>query len=76
MANKEENKEEKINTGKKDENKDQENEEEEQQVVPLDQEDIKLLMRYGKGPYFDKVKKIEEELKEYTDKIIKLSGIK
>lgn len=77
MANKEEDKEEKIDTTKKKtDKKEGEGEEEEKQAAPLDQEDIKLLMRYGRGPYFDKVKQVEAELKDYTEKIIKLCGIK
>lgn len=67
-----ENKEEKIDTTKKKDKKEGEGEEEEKEAAPLDKEDIQLLMRYGRGPYFDRVKAIEDELKDYTDKIIKL----
>lgn len=77
MANKEEDKEEKIDTTKKKtDKKEGEGDEEEKQAIPLDKEDIQLLMRYGRGPYFDRVKQVEEELKDYTEKIIKLCGIK
>lgn len=76
MAKKEETKEEKIDTTKKDKKEDDKEEEEEKQAAPLDKEDIQLLMRYGRGPYFDKCKEVEDELKDYTDKIIKLCGIK
>lgn len=77
MANKEEDKEEKIDTTKKkSDKKEGEGDEEEKQAIPLDKEDIQLLMRYGRGPYFDRVKQVEEELKDYTEKIIKLCGIK
>jgi 26S proteasome regulatory subunit T1 len=77
MANKEEDKEEKIDaTKKKSDKKEGEGDEEEKQAIPLDKEDIQLLMRYGRGPYFDRVKQVEEELKDYTEKIIKLCGIK
>ena len=64
------------NDTKKDKKQDKEDSEEEKEIIPLDQEDIKLLMRYGRGPYFDKIKEAEDELKTYTDKIIKLCGIK
>lgn len=80
MANKEDTKEEKIDTGNKNDKKEkkegEEENEEEENAIPLDKEDIKLLMRYGRGPYFDKIKKVEDELKDYTDKIIKLCGIR
>lgn len=71
---KEDNKEEKIDTStKKDKTEEgKEDEKEEDKAIPLDKEDIQLLMRYGRGPYFDKCKDVEEELKDYTDKIIKL----
>ena len=75
MAKKEETKEETIDTSKKGK-KEEEEEDEEKEAIPLDQEDIKLLMRYGRGPYFDRIKDVEDELKDYTDKIIKLCGIK
>ena len=52
-----------------------ENEEEEKQVKPLDKGDILLLQRYGKGPYHDKIKKLEDETKDYTEKIAKLCGV-
>lgn len=72
---KEETKEETIDTSKK-EKKEDEKEEDKKEANPLDQEDIQLLMRYGRGPYFDRIKEVENELKDYTDKIIKLCGIK
>lgn len=76
---KEENKEEKIDTSTK-KNKKEDNEgedsEEEKEAIPLDQADIQLLMRYGKGPYADRIKAVEDELKSKTDDIIKLCGIK
>lgn len=72
---KEEAKEETIDTSKK-EKKEDGKEEDKKEANPLDQEDIQLLMRYGRGPYFDRIKEVENELKDYTDKIIKLCGIK
>ena len=77
MANKDEN-EEKIETKKTQKAKDskEDGKDKEKEEAPLDTEDIKLLMKYGKGPYFEKCKKVDEELKDYTDKIIKLCGIK
>jgi 26S proteasome regulatory subunit T1 len=76
MAKKEETKEEKIDTSKKKDSKEEGKEEEEKEAIPLDKEDIQLLMRYGRGPYFDRIKAVDDELKDFTDKIIKLCGIK
>ncbi len=42
----------------------------------LDESDISLLKRYGRGPYFEPIKKAEEDLKEFTAKIGKLTGVK
>jgi 26S proteasome regulatory subunit T1 len=43
---------------------------------PLDEGDINLLKRYGRGPYFDIIKKHEEDLKLHTEKINNLTGVK
>ena len=37
--------------------------EEENKTIPLDENDINLLKRYGMGPYSEKIKKTEEENK-------------
>lgn len=42
----------------------------------LDETDIDLLKRYGRGPYFEPIKKLEEDVKEYSTKIDKLIGVK
>lgn len=42
----------------------------------LDADDIKILKRYGQGPYVQKIKNIEEENKTQLEKINKLTGIK
>ncbi len=42
----------------------------------LDESDISLLKRYGRGPYFEPIKKAEDGLKEFTAKIGKLTGVK
>ena len=44
--------------------------------VPLTEGDIKLLRKYGKGPYSDLIKKSEDECKEFNQKITVLQGIK
>jgi len=43
---------------------------------PLTEADIKLIKRYGKGPYFDPLKKVEDDIKSYNTKISTLCGIK
>lgn len=42
----------------------------------LDDSDINLLKRYGRGPYFEPIRILEEEVKEYSGKIDKLIGVK
>ena len=44
--------------------------------VPLTEQDIALIKRYGKGPYFDSIKEVEEDIKTYNNKITALCGIK
>lgn len=46
------------------------------QPIPLDDQDISLLKRYGRGPYFEPIKKVEDCLKDYIGKINKLCGVK
>lgn len=43
---------------------------------PLTESDIALIMRYGKGPYNDTLKKVEEDIKNYNTKIQAMCGIK
>jgi 26S proteasome regulatory subunit T1 len=42
----------------------------------LTEQDIALFKRYGKGPYADTLKKAEEDVKEFNQKISVLCGIK
>lgn len=39
------------------------------EIKPLDETDLKLLMRYGRGSYDEKLKKVEEEIKELNKKL-------
>ena len=43
---------------------------------PLSEQDITLIKRYGKGPYTEKIKVVEEDIKNYNTKITALCGIK
>ena len=44
--------------------------------VPLTESDINLFKRYGKGPYTEPLKKVENEIKELNQQIVNLQGIK
>jgi 26S proteasome regulatory subunit T1 len=43
---------------------------------PLSDQDIALIKRYGKGPYSDSIKAVEEDIKSFNSKITALCGIK
>jgi 26S proteasome regulatory subunit T1 len=43
---------------------------------PLTESDIAMFKRYGKGPYTDRLKKAEDDMKEFNQKITVLIGIK
>ena len=43
---------------------------------PLTESDIALIKRYGKGPYNDKLKKCEDEIKLKNTTITGLCGVK
>ncbi|CAD8060207.1 unnamed protein product [Paramecium primaurelia] len=51
-------------------------EEKETKTVPLDENDINLLKKYGMGPYAEKIKQLEEENKNSVTTINKMVGIK
>jgi 26S proteasome regulatory subunit T1 len=42
----------------------------------LTESDIAMFKRYGKGPYTDSIRKVEEDIKEFNQKISVLCGIK
>lgn len=43
---------------------------------PLTESDIKMITRYGKGPYTESIKKVEDDIKNFNAKITALCGIK
>ena len=51
-------------------------EEKEKAVIPLDEQDISLLKRYGQGPYSAKSQALEDDIKKLSEEINKLSGVK
>jgi len=48
----------------------------EKETTPLDLEDIDIIKAYGRGPYEQKIKSIEEELKKIVKSINSKTGIK
>lgn len=44
--------------------------------APLSEQDIALFKRYGKGPYAEAIKKAEDDIKDFNQKITALCGIK
>ena len=64
--------EDKKQEGQKKENK----EGEEPKGEALTESDIALFKRYGKGPYAEPIKKAEEDIKEFNQKISALVGVK
>lgn len=44
--------------------------------APLTEQDIALFKRYGKGPYAEPIRKAEEDIKNFNQKITALCGIK
>jgi len=49
---------------------------EKEEFKSLDEEEIKLLKKYGQGPYFDQIKQIESEIEQCLKRVNELSGIK
>ena len=49
---------------------------EELKIRPADEADIDIFKRYGRGPYSEKLKSIEDEVKNFTKSINKLCGIR
>ena len=48
----------------------------EKETQPLDLDDIDLIKAYGRGPYEDSIKNIEEDLKKIVKSINEKTGIK
>jgi 26S proteasome regulatory subunit T1 len=42
----------------------------------LTESDIAILKKYGKGPYTEAIRKAEEDMKQFNQKITTLCGIK
>lgn len=50
--------------------------EETEKIKPLDDADVDILKTYGLGPYALSTKKIEKEIKDLTEKVSRMLGIK
>lgn len=53
-----------------------ENPDEDKPVNPLDLEDIALLKRFGQGPYSNKIKSAEDDIKKIAQSVNEMTGIK
>jgi 26S proteasome regulatory subunit T1 len=51
-------------------------ENEKEKVAVTDEADIEIFKKYGKGPYLEKIKGLEDEVKKLTVDINKLCGIR
>ena len=51
-------------------------EEKKEEKTGADEEDIEILKKYGRGPYTEKIKTIQDKTKEMTAEINKLCGIR
>lgn len=56
--------------------KDGKEEEKKSGGAPLTEQDIALFKRYGRGPYTEAIKKAEEDIRQFNQKITGLCGIK
>jgi 26S proteasome regulatory subunit T1 len=56
-------------------NKDKD-EKEKEKIAVTDEADIEIFKKYGKGPYSEKIKGLEEEVKKFVTDINKLCGIR
>ncbi len=45
-------------------------------IKALTEEDIRVMQAYGAGPYTNKIKKLETELKDLSKKVNEIAGIK
>ncbi len=48
----------------------------ESKSLALTEQDIAMFKRYGKGPYSEQIRKGEDDMKEFNQKISTLCGIK
>ena len=64
------------NKTKEEQKKEDEKKEDKLKKTGSDEDDIDILKKYGRGPFSEKIKTIEEEVKELTKDVNKLCGIK
>lgn len=51
-------------------------EEKKDKIKPADEADIEVLKTYSRGPYSDKIKQLETEVKTLSTQVNKLAGIR
>jgi 26S proteasome regulatory subunit T1 len=56
--------------------KENKEEQKEKTMMVADEADIEIFKRYGKGPYSEKIKTLEDEVKKFSQDINKLCGIR
>lgn len=64
----------KETNGNTKDNKEEEIKDQPRQVA--DEADIDILKKYGKGPYSEKIKNIEDDVKNFAKEVNKLCGIR
>ena len=56
--------------------RDDDDKKDEKPIQSLDEGDIALLKAYGKGPYSEQIKSIDEDIKNLVKKVNELNGVK
>jgi 26S proteasome regulatory subunit T1 len=69
-------KDEQIDSSSKKEEKKKDDVPKDDKGQPLTEGDIALIKRYGKGPYSEAIKNVENDIKNYNQKITALCGVK
>lgn len=49
---------------------------EEKPIKVLSEEDVRIMQTYGAGPYSSRIKKLETDLKEISQRVMEVAGIK
>ena len=69
-------KDEQIDSSSKKEDKKKDDVPKDDKGQPLTEGDIALIKRYGKGPYSESIKNVENDIKNFNQKITALCGVK
>jgi len=52
-----------------------ENEDDTEQIIPLDEADVEMLKAYGRGPYAEKIARLENDIEVHKQRVNKLLGV-